>query len=72
MFLSAEAIANIDDKVEKFDNKVETLYAIWCHINKVTDKNIVVWLSIYLYFIWVKMFYIDHVIQKVVGKIFEH
>ena len=40
------------------------------HISNVINKNIFVWLFIYLYFIRIKIFYIDHFIEKVVYAIF--
>ena len=40
------------------------------HISYVINKNIFVWLFIYLDFIWMKAFYIDCAIKKVVCTIF--
>ena len=40
------------------------------HISNVVNKNIFVWLFIRLDLIWIEIFYIDHVIKKVVCTIF--
>ena len=36
----------------------------YCHISNAINKNIFVWLFIYLNFIWIKILYINHVIVK--------
>ena len=40
-----------------------------CHISNVINKNIFVWLFIYVNFIWIKFFYIDSIIEKVVSAV---
>ena len=52
------------------DNKVQKLYIIRCHVSNVVYKNTFVWISVYFHFIQVKLFYIDHVIKKIVCTIF--
>ena len=41
-----------------------------CHVSNVGNKNVFILLFIFLDFIWIKIFYIDHAIEKVVRTIF--
>ena len=41
-------------------------FRVLCHISNIVNKNIFVWLFIYFNIIWIKIFYTDYIIQKVV------
>ena len=53
------------------DNKVQRLCTIWGHVSNVVNKNNFVGLFVYLDFIWIENFDIDHTIEKVVLTIFD-
>ena len=41
-------------------------FRVFCHISNIVNKNILIWLFIYFNIIWIKIFYTDYIIQKVV------
>ena len=64
--------------IQIMENKIQRIYTIsflvffYCQISNIVNKNIFAWLFIYFNIIWIKSFYIDNIIEKLVRSVYIH